>query len=411
MALLTIGLTGALVVILAFTVYLTVRSALRSNLEGPLITRAEHQSPDLINLLHNPEHEREQEDVTAGVFITYVNAHLAIVGGSINPFGAAIPDPQAAAQAVQSGQPVLSARSSAAGQQYLLYSHPVIGHRQVIGVVQTGISSQQYARNLDALLRILLVVGAVGLLVSAAISALVVRRALHPIRFALRRQRDFVADAAHEFRTPLTVIRSTAEFGMKTDSAEEQHDLWDRVLVQSRHLTRMIADLSLLARADTGMLLLERRPLDLCHLIQQTVEDLEPLAADRSVQLTAQPCAEAHMLGDSDRLRQLLIILLDNALKHTPAGGAVTVSAEPDRQQLRLVVRDTGPGIAPHDLPHLFSRFYRADHSTGMESAGLGLAIGQSIAEAHGGHLEVANATEGGAIFTATLRIGRDVKA
>lgn len=410
MALLSIGLTGALVLILALTLYLTVRNALRSNLEGPLIARAEQQSGELIKLLHDPD-DREHEDVTAGVFTTYVNAHLKIVGASFNPLGNVLSDAQAAAQALRSKRSVLSSRSSAAGQQYLLYSHPVIRQGQVLGVVQTGISAQQYARNLDALLRILLLVGGIGLLVSTAISAMVVRRALRPIRFALRRQRDFVADAAHEFRTPLTVIRSTAELALKTDSSEDQHEPWDRILVQSRHLTRMITDLSLLARADTGMLLLDRQPLNLCRLIQQTVADLEPLAADRSVQLTVQPCVETRILGDADRLRQLLIILLDNALKHTPAGGAVTVTLEPDRHQLRLQVQDTGPGIAARDLPHLFNRFYRADHSSGIDSAGLGLAIGQSIAEAHGGHLTAANATDSGAIFTATLHLGRALKA
>lgn len=410
MALLTIGLTGALVLTLALTLYVTVRSALRSNLEGPLITRAKQQSGELITLVRHPEGEREHEDVTAGVFTIYVNAHLAIVGGSFSPLGNGLSDAQAAARALQNQRPVLSSVSSAAGQQYLVYSQPVLRHGKVLGLVQTGISAQQYTRNLDALLRILLLVGGVGLLVSTGISALVVRRALQPIRFALRRQRDFVADAAHEFRTPLTVIRSTAEIALQTDNAAEQHEPWDRILVQSRHLTRMITDLSLLARADAGMLLLDRHPLNLCHLIQQTVADLEPLAADRSLRLTVHPCVETQMVGDPDRLCQLLIILLDNALKYTPAGGAITVTLNAARHHLKLQVRDTGPGIAPQDLPHLFDRFYRADHSSGIDSAGLGLAIGQSIAEAHGGRLSAANAPDGGAVFTAILHTGRDVK-
>jgi len=109
------------------------------------------------------------------------------------------------------------------------------------------------------------------------------------------------------------------------------------------------------------------------------------------------------MLGDAGRLRQLLLILLDNAVKYTPEGGDIEVSVERRRSRAQLRVHDSGPGIDAHDLPNLFDRFYQADRARGVAGSGLGLAIGRRIAEAHGGHLSAMNAPDGGAIFTISL--------
>jgi len=272
--------------------------------------------------------------------------------------------------------------------------------------VQSRISERQYLGSLHNLLIILLAVSGAGLLASALISAVLAGRALRPIRTALRRQRDFVADAAHELRTPLAIMRSASELGLSSGTTDEQEAALEQVLAQNAHLTRLVENLSTLARADSGAVSLERAPVDLSRLVAETVEGVAVLAEDRGVRLAVEAPDAVRVVGDAVRLRQVLLILLDNALKFTPDGGTIAVRVAREGGQARLRVRDSGPGVAPEDLLHLFERFYRADKArTGGGGTGLGLAIGRWIAEAHGGHIAVANvpAPERGALFTVTL--------
>jgi signal transduction histidine kinase len=140
-------------------------------------------------------------------------------------------------------------------------------------------------------------------------------------------------------------------------------------------------------------------------LVQELVKELTVLAEDRKVRLTLETHPVPLVLGDHGRLTQLLINLLDNALAHTPAEGAVTLRLKPEQGQVVLEVEDTGPGIAPEHLPHLFERFYRGDHARDRESGGtgLGLAIVKEIAEAHGGTVRASSTLGKGSIFTVTL--------
>jgi signal transduction histidine kinase len=253
------------------------------------------------------------------------------------------------------------------------------------------------------LLSVLLGVSGAGLLSAAAISVVLTRRALGPIQLSLRRQRDFVADVAHELRTPLAIQRTAMELGLATDSVAEQQGVIEQSLSENVHLTRLVDSLSLLARADSGAVTLERARVDLAHLANETATGVAILAEERDVRLRVAAAEEAWVLGDAGRLRQVLLILLDNALKFTPDGGSITVSVTRQGGQVRLEVRDSGPGIAPADLPHLFERFYRADKARTSSGTGLGLAIGRWIVEAHGGRIAAANLPEGGALFTVAL--------
>jgi signal transduction histidine kinase len=271
------------------------------------------------------------------------------------------------------------------------------------GVLQAYISERQYRDGRQLLLSILLGVSGAGLLSAAAISVVLTRRALAPIQLSLRRQRDFVADAAHELRTPLAIQRTAMELGLATDSVAEQQGVIEQVLSENVHLTRLVDSLSLLARADSGAVTLERARVDLAHLTNETAAGVAILAEERDVRLRVEAPSEAWVIGDAGRLRQVLLILLDNALKFTPDGGSITVGVARQGGQIRLEVRDSGPGIAPGDLPHLFERFYRADKARSSSGTGLGLAIGRWIVEAHGGRISAANLPEGGALFTVTL--------
>jgi signal transduction histidine kinase len=214
------------------------------------------------------------------------------------------------------------------------------------------------------------------------------------------RQRAFVADAAHELRTPVAIMRAAAEMAMADGTLPEALVALEQTWAQSSHLTRLVEDLSLLARADSGTLRLLQGAVDLAALAAETAGEVGILAEDRGSRVLLDVRGEVLVLGDASRLRQVLIILLDNAVRHTPRGGIITVSVARAGGQVCLAVRDTGPGIRPGDLPHVFERFYRADQARGGEGTGLGLSIAREIAVAHGGRLTAANASEGGAIFT-----------
>jgi two-component system, OmpR family, sensor histidine kinase CiaH len=409
LAILIVLLLCGLLAALGIGVYTTMRTALLQPAKQAASTRAHAQLSYLIELAREKPDSTEARDSSAeqevgGVAITYLGPTLKILAGSSDPFGKSVPDPGAARRAVRTRSAIYSTRDFNS-QSHLIYTLPAIKKGRVLGLLQTGISEQQYEKGLQALLWVLAIVGGLGLLASAGISVVVVRRALLPIRAAMRRQRDFVADAAHELRTPLSIMRTAAELNLAAGSPGEQQVALEQVLDQGNQLTRLVEDLSLLARADSGVLTMAYESVNLGRLTAETVDDLAVLAHEPGVRLEfPRPDTNVSVLGDEARLRQLLVILLDNALKHTPAGGLVLVSLESQGGRATLRVRDTGPGMASEDLPHVFERFYRAKRSRAEgDGAGLGLAIGRWIVEAHGGRIFAANEPGGGAVFTVSL--------
>ncbi len=265
-------------------------------------------------------------------------------------------------------------------------------------------------RTLQTLVLVLVVGGAIALLVASGVGAAYATRALVPIRQslvnqrqALRRQREFAADASHELRTPLTVIRASVddlERHPKQPVANVGAALID-IRDEVDHLTAMVDDLLLLARSDSGAIALERVPTDLGDVASSGASAMTRLAADRDVQLVVDPIP-AEVAGDPARLRQLVGILVDNAIRHAPDGSRVDVRVRTDGPHAILVVEDEGPGIRPEDLPRVFDRFYRAAGAPGG-GTGLGLAIAAWIVERHGGRIAAANRESTGARFTVRL--------
>ena len=281
------------------------------------------------------------------------------------------------------------------------------GETYAVQIVGDRIAEQ---RTLDTMLVVLLVGGIVVVLVAFGFGTIYARRALVPIResltnqrVALRRQREFAADASHELRTPLTVIRSSVEHLERhrdepvATVGSALVDIDDEV----RHMTAIVEDLLLLARSDSGAVALERVPVDLGDVAADGASAMGKPATDRGVRVEVDPQA-AVVAGDPARLRQLVMILVDNAIRHSPTDGRVGVAVRAETGGASLVVEDDGPGIRPEDLPHLFERFYRAPGAPGG-GTGLGLAIAKWIVDRHGGRIEVANRAEGGARFVVRL--------
>ena len=214
-------------------------------------------------------------------------------------------------------------------------------------------------------------------------------------------RRNLVADIAHELRTPLSVVRGSMEAMLDgVHPLDEAH--LSPVYEEALLLQRLVDDLRLLSLADAGQLALERRRIEMSELVQSVVNAAEVAARSSKVRLESQvPAGLPPVVGDEQRLRQVLNNLINNALRHTPAGGHVEISARTTEGGIEVAVGDSGPGIDPRDLPNIFERFYRGDRSRTRRSGGtgLGLSIARKLIEAHGGRIGVENVQGGGACF------------
>jgi two-component system OmpR family sensor kinase len=198
---------------------------------------------------------------------------------------------------------------------------------------------------------------------------------------ALARQREFVADASHELRTPLTSVLANLELLEETLTGEHR-EAAASALRSSKRMRRLVADLLLLARQDAGRTPLQHRPVDLSEVVAAAASELEPVAGDHEISITAQPGMVIE--GVQDELHRLVLNLMENALRHTDPGTAIEASVERRDGQIVLAVEDDGPGIAPELREKVFERFFRA-HGDRSGSSGLGLAIVKAVAESHHG--------------------------
>ncbi|HLN59966.1 MAG TPA: HAMP domain-containing sensor histidine kinase [Symbiobacteriaceae bacterium] len=220
-----------------------------------------------------------------------------------------------------------------------------------------------------------------------------------------RSRRQLLADVAHELRHPLAVMKGRLDLmqeGKVPVDDEALLPLQDEVI----RLTRLVGDLRDLSLAEVGGLSLHLAPLEMGALLDTLLVNLEPVAAAKEIRLTADVAPDLPPVqADPDRIRQVLVNLLSNALQYTPEGGSVTVTAGAANRAVTVSIADTGPGIAPEDLPHVFNRFYRADKSRSRATggSGLGLAIVRSLVELHQGQITVESEPGRGTCFTVTL--------
>ncbi len=323
------------------------------------------------------------------------------------PAMAGLPDSASLAAARASGRDVRLGSVDKAPVRVL-----TVSAQSRVGTVYLQVFQDRTAeeRTLNVLLSVLLGGGVIVLLVAAAFGVIYAGRALVPIReslaaqrSALRRQREFAADASHELRTPLTVVRTSVDLLRRhADRPVGQvGEALDDIDAEVSHLTQLVEELLLLARSDSGAVALERVPVDLGDIAAAAASSLVGTAGERGVTIVADP-EPGPMLGDAARLRQLVLILVDNAVTHSPAGGTVTITVRRTDDLLRLVVEDEGSGIREEDLARVFERFWRG---AGAKSggAGLGLSIAHWIVTAHGGTIAAENRVPRGARLSVEL--------
>lgn len=249
-----------------------------------------------------------------------------------------------------------------------------------------------------ALIGVFGIASLVALVMVALGGSILVGKSAEPVERTMDQMRQFMADAAHELRTPITVLRSRAEIALQQprDSASYVATL-QGVESESIRLGRIVDDLLILARADAGDRPIERKTFLLDQTVLDAAAAASSVAQSRQVNIAIGELEHSLIDGDSTLIRQLVMILLDNAIKFTPAGGEVRVRVSSQDRRVLLTVEDSGIGIAADQMPRVFDRFYRGDSARGhSEGAGLGLSIARWIADAHRAGIEIDSAPGGG---------------
>jgi heavy metal sensor kinase len=220
---------------------------------------------------------------------------------------------------------------------------------------------------------------------------------------AVKTLSQFVADASHEFRTPLAVIRTTAELALRRARAPEAYrDSLQEIGVEAERMTVLVEDLLILARSDAGVADMPLSPLDLSEVLRDVLAEMRNLAEFRRIQIRA-ILDKVMISGNQAALHRALLVLLDNALKYSAEGGEVIVTLADNS----IEIKDFGTGISQEDLPHIFKRFYQADRARSQGGYGLGLSLAESIVRAHGGSIEVSSTLGEGSTFRVVLNASK----
>ena len=232
---------------------------------------------------------------------------------------------------------------------------------------------------------------------------------LHRLENLFNTQRRFLADVGHELRTPLTVINGNVDLMQRIGSFDEES--LASIKNEIDRLTRMVGDLLLLAQAESGKLPLDIHLVELDTLLLEVLNEMSVLAREKLI-LRLGEIDQVLVCGDQDRLKQVLVNLVGNAINYTPSGGVVTLGLGKVEDQARLTIQDTGPGIPSEDLPHVFERFYRGEKSRTRSRDGKGFGLGLSIAywiiRNHGGSIEVESTMGEGSTFSVLLPLAKD---
>ena len=391
--------------LLGTSVYIALARSLLGEVDRNLFSRSEQALPFLFPPPHdlNPGPggalggRRPPEGYNGGVFfIAYA------------PDGSVLRNPQQVGLPTlrwpDSSQPTLATIQLSDGDE----ARVLLRRMPDGGMLVTGQSLEPEQTALHSLVLVLVGGGGIGLLLSLAAAWFLSGRALIPIQHAFQTQQKFIADASHELRTPLTVLRSATDLlnAHRNEPLEGNGELFDDVRAEIARMERLAQDLLTLARSDAGGVELMTAPVELSEIAAEVVRRTMPLAQSQGVQLALHNEAQDSIVdADPDRLQQVVLILIDNAIKHTPSGGRVDVRVRRHGQHAQVEVADTGTGISPEDLPRIFDRFYRADKARAREQGGtgLGLAIAKMLVDAHAGQLQISSTLGSGTQVTVTL--------
>ena len=258
-------------------------------------------------------------------------------------------------------------------------------------VLQMGRTLVDQDRILNQFLIALIILGSASSILLGLGSWWLSGRSLSPAQKAWDQQQAFISNASHELRTPLTLIRASAEVGLRSQPGEEKNAILQDILDESDYMNRMVDDLLLLSRLDSHRLKLNLEPVTLPELLQETASQTEKLITGKVIHIELGR-TQGMVWADPARLRQVLLILLDNAIRFTPPDGVIRLDTVPQRKTTQIIVSDNGSGIPPQHLPHIFERFYQvAPSAEPARSSGLGLSIAKGMIEAQGGKISISS--------------------
>lgn len=259
---------------------------------------------------------------------------------------------------------------------------------------------------LHRLLLIIIIGCGIGVLCAVASGYFLAGRALIPIKNAWQKQQQFVSDASHELRTPLAVIQAKTDLLFRSPSASIKDKIIDISTIsnESRRLSKLVRNLLTLARSDSDQIEVKKEVFRLDLLLTEIMQQYDEIVAYQEKSLVLNASDPVSFLGDRERIHQLIVILLDNAIKFTNEGGEISLSCSQSHSSIILQVEDSGIGISEKDIPKVFDRFYQGDKSrTGAEGTGLGLSIAKWIIDKHHGKVKVTSKLGKGTMFEMTF--------
>lgn len=332
--------------------------------------------------------EEEDGGRLSSIFVLPIDAQGAIIQGAIPANQPWIQDQAAIGAAMANGYDLRTV-TLVDGSRLRLLTYRTDNPEGPV-LFQVGRSLNDNDHVLQNFLWGLLIMGSAGILMLGLGSWWLSGRSLGPAQKAWDQQQAFVSNASHELRTPLTLIKASAEFALRGQPEGEQQALLGDILGETDYMNKLVEDLLVLSRLDAGRLELKRESIDLAELISETARQMQKLAGERGIELVV-GAVGGRIWGDRIRLRQVLLILLDNALRFTTAGGTIWMETSRRDKKQQVIVRDNGAGIPAENLPHVFERFYQANPTGEGQTRynGLGLSIAKGVIEAQGGHIDI----------------------
>jgi signal transduction histidine kinase len=374
------------------------------------------ESPSTQSSIPHQESETASSDSGSGeetyseelnsVFVVPIDPSGQVLQSANQLLPVAVQDKQASASALANGVDLRTAQLENGSRARLLtYRVALQGGPELL---QVGRSLNEQALILRQFL-----IGLVFLAVIAAIllglgSWYLTGRALIPAQRAWENQQTFIANASHELRAPLTLVKANAEVGLRAAPPPEQQEILSEILSETDYMNRMVDDLLLLSRLDTQRLKLERKPVLVKDLFEEVQYQVRLLAAEKAITISLGETTGV-INGDPLRLRQVCIILLDNALRYTPHAGQIDLESRVIGKFVEIQVRDNGQGIPAQDLPHVFDRFYQVQQLSGEDERrgnGLGLSIAKALVEAQGGEISISSQSGQGTSVNLRFLVG-----
>ena len=416
---LTAVFTAILAVILlvsAVVVYFTTSSLIYSRVDAELADKADSQM-FLLDDHHGggPGSSDDSEGPKfdpGGYFYAVVDSTGNVTESSSGFEDQSLVSQATIDEALREGHAITDVTSNGESQRVYVASSRSDGDAEQ-QLLQIGRSIEPEQEDLAQLRNILIIVALVSLLPAISGGYFISGRVLRPIKAAVDSQRAFIADASHELRTPVAVVRTNAELlerrlaSGKIGQSEGDLLAVTDILSETERLAKMVTQMLTLAQADAGQSAIKRSDVDLDEVSLDVVRSMRAIADAKGVALSLQNGGPVWVNGDRDRLREVIVAVLDNAVKYTPSGGRIDMRVARYHRKALITVSDSGPGIPAESLAHIFERFYRVDRARSRDEGGtgLGLAIARHIVEAHGGEISIESKVGTGTTVTIELRL------